>query len=173
MADFNKVVSIIFKWEGGYSNAKTDKGNKVDGQWIGTNHGISAQVLKEYLGRTPTVEEMKALTKEVAMKIMKKKFWDRWKADEINNQSIANFLVDWTYNSGSYGITVPQEVLGVVADGSVGPKTIAAVNSATQHELFDKLKQTRIDYVNHLKPELKVVYLDGWMNRINDFKFCE
>jgi len=37
---------------------------------------------------------------------MKKNFWDKWKADLIKDQSIANILVDWVWGSGKYGITI-------------------------------------------------------------------
>ena len=32
--------------------------------------------------------------------ILKGEYWDRWKADEIRNQSVANLLVDWVWGSG-------------------------------------------------------------------------
>jgi hypothetical protein len=34
-------------------------------------------------------------------------YWDKWKADKIENQSIANLLVDWVWTSGKWGIIFP------------------------------------------------------------------
>ncbi len=61
--------------------------------------------------------------------IFKKYYWDKWNADDIKDQNVANILVDWVWASGAYGIKIPQRVLGVDVDGIVGPKTIAAVNA--------------------------------------------
>lgn len=76
--------------------------------------------------------------------ILRTYYWNRWKADQIENQSIANILVDWVWASGVHGIKKPQSLLGVTADGIVGKATLAAINGyPSQHELFDKIKQAR------------------------------
>ena len=100
-------------------------------------------------------------------------FWDRWKADQIRNQSIANFLVDWVWASGNYGIKLPQKILGVTIDGVVGPKTIAAVNAKDPDTLFYQLRQERIDFTDRIcksRPQNKRFYT-GWINRIIDLKY--
>ena len=67
-------------------------------------------------------------------------YWDRWKADEIKSQSIADILVDWVWASEVHGIKIPHDLVGVIPDGIVGPKTLAAVNSRNPRELFDQIK---------------------------------
>ena len=47
-------------------------------------------------------------------------YWDRWKADEIKSQSIADILVDWIWASEMHGIKIPHDVFGVIPDGIVG-----------------------------------------------------
>ena len=99
-------------------------------------------------------------------------FWDKWKADEIKNQSIAQLLVDWVWVSGVYGIKYPQQVLGVKVDGIVGQKTIAAINDyPDQKELFNKLWNRRKKHFEDVaKSPSKAKFLKGWLNRLNDFK---
>ena len=80
-------------------------------------------------------------------------YWDRWKADEIKSQSVADILVDWVWASGAHGIKIPQRLLGVTVDGIVGPKTIAAVNSRNPRELFDQIKIARFDFYRGYMPE--------------------
>ena len=63
-------------------------------------------------------------------------YWDRWKADEIKSQSIADILVDWIWASEMHGIKIPHDLVGVIPDGIVGPKTLAAVNSRNPRELL-------------------------------------
>ena len=69
-------------------------------------------------------------------------YWDRWKADEIKSLSIADIRVDGIWASGVHGIKIPQDLLGVIPDGIVGPKTLAAVNSRNPRELFQRFRDT-------------------------------
>lgn len=45
-------------------------------------------------------EDIKKLSEEDAKWIAKKIFWDYFQADFILNESVAQFIVDWGYNSG-------------------------------------------------------------------------
>ena len=56
MAEFIPIHNFVIKEEGGYQDMPSDTGNYVDGVLVGTNYGISAPVLKSYLGRTPSKE---------------------------------------------------------------------------------------------------------------------
>jgi len=57
--------------------------------------------------------------------------------------------VDWVWCSGSYGIAIPQSVLGLTGDGIVDEKTLRAVNNYPDPEgLFDKIKKILQDYHN-------------------------
>lgn len=167
MADFKILKPIILKWEGGFVNHPNDPGGA-------TNKGVTLSTFRKYFGKTKTVNDLKHITDEQWNYVFKKGYWDRWKADEIKTQSIANLLVDWTFNSGTWGIKYPQQVLGVTADGVVGPKTIAAINNyPNQAELFYKLWNRRKKHYEDIvkrNPSQKV-FLKGWMNRLNSFKF--
>lgn len=43
--------------------------------------------------------------------ILKMLYWDRWNADEIRSQSIAEIVCDFVWASGVHGIKVPQDWL--------------------------------------------------------------
>lgn len=171
MADYKKLVPYILKWEGGWSNDKADKGGP-------TMKGVTLAVYTAYrnkLGKSiPTQNDLKNISKEEWEDILKSMYWDRWKGDEINNQSIANLLVDWVWTSGSYGIVYPQRLLGLVDDGIVGPKTLSAINSyPNQKVLFDKLWTRRKQHFTSIaksRPNNQK-FLKGWLNRLNDFKY--
>ena len=79
-------------------------------------------------------------------------------------------IVDWVWASGQgIGIKRVQKLLGVTADGIVGPKTLAAVNNADPKELFTKVYNARAAHFNAIvkaNPSQKK-WLKGWMNRIN------
>lgn len=91
MADVRKLAPFILKWEGGFVNDPADLGGA-------TNMGVTIGTYKEYCKKKgkpePTVEDLKNLSCEEWTDILKAFYWNRWKADQIHNQSIANILVD-------------------------------------------------------------------------------
>lgn len=173
MADVNKLVPFILKWEGGFVNDPDDLGGA-------TNKGVTFATYKEYCkkkGRKePTIEDLKNISVEDWTDIMKGSYWDRWKADQIKNQSVANILVDWVWMSGVHGIKKPQVVLGVKADGLVGPNTINALNSyPSQRELFDRIKQARYAFIDDIckSRPANEKFRKGWCNRLEGLTFQE
>jgi lysozyme family protein len=110
---------------------------------------------------------------DAVYEIMKPIYWDKWKADQIGCQAIANLVVDWYWNSGTYGIKIPQRVLGVTMDGLVGPKTLAAINGhPDKKKLFQTLWHERKTYFQRLaeRPGQRK-FLAGWMNRLNGIRW--
>ena len=173
MADYKKLIPHILKWEGGWANDPADKGGP-------TMKGITLTTYKAYCkmkGKpVPTQTTLKNITQEEWEDVFKTLYWDKWKADQIRSQSIANLVVDWTWGSGVYGIKYPQRVLGVTVDGVVGPRTIAAINNYPDSKvLFEKLWQRRKkhfeDIVNNNASQKK--FLKGWLNRLNDLKYID
>ena len=105
--------------------------------------------------------------------VLKKFYWDRWKADLIENQSVAEILVDWVWGSGKWGVKIPQQLLNVGDDGNVGPLTIDALNAADQQEFHAKVVEARIKFLDDLiqNDPTQERFRKGWMNRLMDFQF--
>ena len=166
MADYKKLIPFILKWEGGYSNDKDDLGGA-------TYRGITLATFRSVYGQDKKAKDLKTMTDQQWQHIFKTLFWDAWKADRINDQNVANILVDWTWGSGSYGIKIPQKVLGVAVDGIVGTKTLAAVNARDGKTLFHELKEERIAYIGRIcktRPQNRK-FRQGWLNRIEALKY--
>ena len=110
MADINVLVPLILKWEGGFVNDPDDLGGA-------TNMGVTLATYRQYRKSrnlpAPTVDDLKNLSREEWTDILKTYYWDRWQADRIRDQSVANILVDWVWASGAYGIRIPQQILDV------------------------------------------------------------
>ena len=168
MAKIDILAPFILSWEGGYNKVKGDKGGA-------TNKGVTLATWRRYGydkdgNNVINERDVMLITEYDAIyEILKPVYWDKWQADKIECQSIANLVVDWYWNSGFYGIKLPQKILGVKMDGQVGPKTIAAINSyPNQRELFQKLWQERKDYFERLgKNPTQKKFLAGWLNRLN------
>ena len=189
MARVENIVPFILKWETGttgigltneqlFEKAKL-KGFANDPDDLGgaTMCGVTLATFAEYCRRKgyplPTIVRLKAIKYKEWLEILKTMFWDKWKADQINNESIALILVDWVWGSGKYGITIPQKAIGVTADGIVGPKTIAAVNAKDPKQLFDLIRKERLAYIERIcrSRPANLKYKRGWLNRLNDIKF--
>lgn len=189
MARVESIVPFILKWETGttgigltneqlFEKAKL-KGFANDPDDLGgaTMCGVTLATFTEYCRRKgyprPTIVRLKAITYKEWLEILKTMFWDKWKADQINNESVALILVDWVWGSGKYGITIPQRAIGVTADGIVGPKTIAAVNARDPKQLFDLIRKERLAYIERIckSRPTNLKYKRGWLNRLNDIKF--
>jgi len=173
MADIKQFIPLLLKWEGGYVNNPADRGGS-------TNKGVTLATWQQQ-GYDKNddgaidVEDLKLIsTEDVVERILRPHYWNRWQADRIDSQALANILVDWVWNSGRYGITIPQGVLGVTEDGIVGEKTLWRLNNYPDPEgLFEKIKQMRRAFFNMIcihRPENKR-FLKGWLNRLNDFKW--
>lgn len=169
MADIEKLIPKILKHEGGYSNHPNDTGGC-------TMKGITIGVFRRYYGKDKTCEDLKKITDEQWFRIFKTGYWDKMKADEIENQSIAELCVQMCWGSGAVtAIKKIQSCLGCEPDGIVGRKTLAALNAPNRAEIHAKLwEMRRIWFMNIVKAQpKKKVFLSGWLRRLDSYTFEE
>lgn len=173
MAKVEILAPFILQWEGGFVNDPDDLGGATN---MGVTIGTWRQVGYDKDGDGDIdIDDLRLLTPDdVVTCVLKPHYWDRWKADQIKNQSVANILVDWVWASGAHGIKRPQKMLGLKADGIVGAKTLAAVNDyPDQKELFEAVKADRKAFIDEIctsRPQNKK-YRKGWLNRLNAIKY--
>ena len=122
-------MPFILRWEGGFSDHPADRGGA-------TNKGVTLSTFQQFYGADRTADDLRAMTDEQWLRIFREGYWNRWQADRIASQSLANLLVDWVWASGSHGITRPQRILGVEADGIVGEQTLAALAARARSRSF-------------------------------------
>lgn len=170
MAQSSKLVPFILRWEGGFVNDPVDLGGA-------TNKGVTMATFAAYRKKrgqpAPTIQDLKNISDADWHEIFKSLYWDRWKADEIKSQAVANILVDWVWASGVPGIKRPQRILGVAVDGLVGSTTMSYLNAADPKRLFDAIKADRIKFIDEIcraRPANEK-FRKGWINRINAIKY--
>lgn len=169
MAKAELLKPFILKWEGGFVDDPLDRGGA-------TNKGITIGTFRNFYGKDATVEQLKHITDEQWLHIFKSGYWDKWKADDIENQSIADIVVDWAWASGTVtSIKQVQKILGVAVDGIVGNDTLTAINIAGQRSLFAKIHSRRIEFAENIvkRDPSQARFLKGWKNRINSLTFSE
>jgi len=173
---FDKAQGITKQVEAGYSSDKKDTGNYIGDLFIGTNHGISAQVLADYMKKTPTVDDMINLSYEKALDILKSKYWDSTNIEELTNQNVTNLIYDGFVNQGIGGTKkILREVYdrnGIEIsddDNPLNKEFILKLNELDQRKLFCHIKDARENRYKSLKTFK--VHGDGWLSRLNKFEY--
>lgn len=175
MASFSEYNNILRKKEGGYII-------DVDGETyegilrkVFPNASVWAKIDKEKkkfpLNRIKDGTIFPYLRREVDL-FFKMNFWNALKADHINNQSIANILVDFKINGG-LNIANLQKFLGLASDGIIGRQTISAINAKNQKELFDWIFKERQKHYGKNSKRNSGKWNEGWENRLKSFVFNE
>lgn len=170
MAEIDRLLPFILKWEGKFVDDPDDAGGA-------TNMGVTLKTWRS-VGYDKDgdgdidVDDLKLLApEEVRDRVLAPHYWNRWKADQIKSQKIADMLVDWTWCSGKWGIVIPQQILCVPSDGIVGPLTISAVNSIDPTLFLRKLYEARKDFLYRAAQKgNNKKYLQGWLNRLTDLR---
>lgn len=183
MAHFHNWYKIAEQWEGGYVNDPDDKGGE-------TYKGITRRFSPKWRG-WPLIDAYKqsnggklprnwfapktdSLLQAHVEDEAKRKFWDVFQADSIESDSVAVFLVDFGFHSGTVNVTKRlQRILGITRDGVFGPKTLQAVNNASPVWLFNMLKEERVNLFHNIvaKDATQQKFLKGWLRRADSFVF--
>lgn len=174
MAEFKQAQQIVGINEGGYQNDPRDDGNYYKGKLIGTNWGISAPTLAQYLGKVPSVADMKNLSRKTAEEILRIHYWLANHLDRLSNQSVANLIYDGVVNQGVGGTRVLIEKAVRTIGGSLiyykvfTYEGIKYLNRLNQKRLFDSVKNVR---ANKYKSSKKTYFIKSWLSRLDRFKY--
>ena len=170
MAEMNRLIPFILRWEGGYIEHKDDRGGA-------THRGVTLETYSQYregrgLCKTTNLD-LQMMTIGEWSYIFEILYWNRWLANKIRSQALANLLVDWVWMSGKWGIVLPQKILGVKEDGIVGRRTLRALNEASEGAtaercLYEWMWETRRRFYHEIVRfnPTQSVFLVGWLNRL-------
>ena len=157
---FENLIGMILNHEGGYVNDPVDPGGE-------TKYGISK--------RTYPYLDIKNLTIEQAKDIYYRDWWLRLRCNEIQDDRIAQKLLDTCINVGAMtGVRILQRALcdvgqPVSIDGLIGPQTIGAANRADSVQLLAAMRYHQTMHYKRLierNPKL-AKFERGWMARAN------
>jgi lysozyme family protein len=158
--NFPEALAHTLKFEGGWANHPNDPGGA-------TMKGVTHKTYASYLGRDVTHEELRAISDEHLADIYRKRYWNACRCDELpDGLDLAVF--DTAVNTGpAQAARLLQRIVGVPADGGIGPKTMAAVNSYAAehglHALIEAYTEARQGFYRLLPTY--VHFGEGWRKR--------
>jgi lysozyme family protein len=95
---------------------------------------------------------------------------------QINAQTVANALLSFAVNLGTFeAVETLQQVCGAVADGCMGPNTVAAVNKqdpATLLAAYCAIQANHYRGIVAANPT-QAKFLTGWLARVNAVQIQE
>ncbi len=160
---YEECLKRILKHEGGYVNDSLDSGGR-------TNLGDTQRVWEEFVGHPVSEADMRALTPEKVAPMYKIKYWNPSYC-EVMPRGLDYLLFDFSVNAGvGRSVKTLQGVIGVVADGVIGPRTREAINNANAKDLVTKFSDARADFYQGIvarKPD-QARFIKGWLNRVEE-----
>ncbi|MGD9918591.1 MAG: glycoside hydrolase family 108 protein [Paenirhodobacter sp.] len=150
---FDQAVNFVLadRIEGGYVNDPRDPGGE-------TKFGISK--------RSYPKVNIKALTRDDAIAIYKRDYWDAMRCDDLPPK-IAVVMFDCAINQGAGAAPrLLQNALGngIVVDGIIGPKTISAAHAAKEDDLVIQFIGWRLR--RYAFTANSATYMRDWANRV-------
>jgi lysozyme family protein len=158
---YDEALRRLLAHEGGYTNHPSDPGGP-------TNFGITIHDYRRYVKPDASAADMRAMSVDEAKAIYRAKYWDRMRCDELP-AGVDYCVFDYGVNSGTgRAPKILQQVLGVEADGIVGPVTIRATQAANAREVIAAICDERLRYLKSLKTW--PVFGRGWSRRVAEVK---
>lgn len=152
----DECIDYILDVEGGYVNHPADPGAQ-------TKYGISKRAYPKL--------DIQNLTKDKAREIYIFDYWDRCHLD-IFPLSVRLIVFDCAVNQGvGFAVRTTQKVLGLKADGIIGPITKQAISEIDEIIFIDRYARHRLDRYQSL-PHWDS-FGKGWSRRLLEVSlFC-
>jgi lysozyme family protein len=163
MNAFDQSLTLLLKHEGGWSNHPRDRGGA-------TNLGVTQRVWEAWTGTKASEATMRGLTPEKVAPLYRKNYWDATRCDDLP-PALALCVMDFAVNAGpARAAKMLQRLMGVTADGEIGPKTIAAVKRfVAEHgeaQAVRDYQQMRRGYYRGLGTFK--TFGKGWLRRVDE-----
>jgi lysozyme family protein len=158
--NFALSLSLVLQHEGGYVDDKLDPGGK-------TNQGITQRVYDDWRrSQGLDTRSVRLIESSEVAAIYRKYYWDACRCDELPS-GVDYAVFDLAVNSGvNRAIRFLQHVVGVVEDGQLGSKTLAAVKSASARNTVTALNARRQAFLEQL-PTFGHFGI-GWSRRVKE-----
>ena len=161
--NFSEALAHTLRFEGGWANHPNDPGGA-------TMKGVTHKTYASYLGRdvgNVSHDELRAIPDAHLADIYRTRYWNACRCDELPD-GLDMAVFDTAVNTGPAQATrLLQRIVGVPADGAIGPKTLAAVNEYVAahglHQLIEAYTEARHNFYRLLPTY--VHFGEGWRRR--------
>ena len=154
--NFRDCLELVLKHEGGYVDHPKDPGGR-------TNLGVTQRVWEEWIGHPATEKDMRELTPAIVAPMYEMRYWRTSYCEKLP-RGLDLLVFSMAVNAGAgRSVKLLQDAIGVVADGVIGPNTMAKINEANVETLIDKFSEARTAFYKGLK--LFPVFGRGWLAR--------
>jgi lysozyme family protein len=142
-ATFGRALSLVLADEGGWSNNPNDPGGP-------TMAGVTLSTYRALMKPGATVADLKNISQADLATIYRKDYWNAICGDQLP-AGLDYSLFDYSVNSGpGRAAKALQSLIGVTVDGSIGPKTLAAVKRKDTATLIKQLCNSRLIFLETL-----------------------
>ena len=158
ISNFDTCLAHVLASEGGYVNNPQDLGGM-------TNLGCTKTTWELFVGHPVSEADMRNLTPADVAPLYKRKYWDAVSGDLLP-EGLDYAVFDAAINSGpGRAAKWLQEVVGVTADGSIGPATLKAIEAFNALELIAHYNDKRLQFLEAL-PTF-ATFGKGWSSRVS------
>lgn len=163
--NFNSALAHVLRFEGGYVDHPSDPGGA-------TNRGITRKTLANWRGVSPWWQVPKSDVRDLTLgetsAIYLARYWAKGFCTKLPD-GVDFYLFDFAVNSGPHrAVTSLQKLLGVPADGHIGPITMKALRARDSALLIVALDQSRMRFLKRLS--IFAVFGNGWTKRLRATK---
>jgi lysozyme family protein len=165
-ANFDRALTLTLKHEGGWSNHPQDPGGATNkGITIGTLRRLGIDVDGD---GDADLADLRGLKHEHVARVYRAFYWDAVKGDLLPS-GVDMAVFDFAVNSGpSRAAQHLQRILGVTADGDIGPKTLAALDKTSPVRVVEALSDSRMRFLRALKTF--GTFGKGWTRRVDEVR---
>lgn len=160
MADFEASFARLMKDEGiGLSNDPDDHGKQ-------TFAGISRKFHPEWIG-WKFIDAGDTPPTEMVRDFYRTEYWNAIKGDSIQSQRVAEAVFSQFVNMDTNAIKLAQTVVGTIADGKLGSKTLYALNAMDEDRflmMFCIANIARYHAIG-MKDKTQRKFWPGWIKR--------
>ena len=154
--NFRDCLELVLKPAGGFVHHPKDPGGI-------TNLGVTKRVWEEWIGHPATEKDMRELTPAIVAPMYEMRYWRTSYCEKLP-RGLDLLVFSMAVNAGSgRSVKLLQDAIGVVADGVIGPRTMAKINEANVEVLIDKFSEARTAFYKGLKTF--PVFGKGWLSR--------
>ena len=158
-SNFDKSLAAVLVHEGGFVNNPKDPGGM-------TNLGCTKTTWEEHCGHPVDEKTMRGLTPQDVGPLYRQKYWNKVCADDLP-AGVDYVVFDAAINSGpGRAVKWLQACVGVEVDGSLGPKSLAAIRAFDPKHLISDYSKRRLSFLMDL-PTWDT-FGKGWARRVNE-----